>query len=133
MRWRLMAIWPQPTWIHLLALADFLHCVQCAIANDQLHGVYNLCDDQPLFLQEFLDRLAHHWGYPKPRRFPKFVFTLAAAECEAVAGLFHVGTQLTRDMIQMGMTSVVADTTRMKREIAPGLIYPSLTEGLADL
>jgi hypothetical protein len=133
MRWRLMAIWPQPTWIHLLSLADFLHCVQCAIAKEQLHGIYNLCDDQPLFLHQFLDRLAHHWGYPNPRRLPRFVFTLTATASEAIAGLFHVGTPLTRDMIQMAETSVVADTSRMKREIAPCLIYPTLTEGLAEL
>lgn len=133
MRWRLMAIWPQPTCIHLLSFADFLHCVQCAIAKEQRHGIYNLCDDQPLFLHEFLHRLANHWGYPKPRRLPKFFFTLTEAACEAIAGLFHVGTPLTRDIIQMGMTSVVADTRRKKGEIAPCLIYPSLTEGLADL
>jgi nucleoside-diphosphate-sugar epimerase len=133
LRWRLMAVWRQPTWVHLLSLADFLHCVRCAVENANLQGIYNLCDDQPLFLQEFIDRLALHWCYPKPRRLPEFCFTATATACETIASLLHSGSPLTRDMIQMGMTSVVADTSRMKQEIAPILIYPTLTEGLAVL
>lgn len=133
MRWRLMAIWRQPTWVHLLALADFLHCVAAAVGNDNVNGVYNLCDDQPLFVQEFLDQLAAHWGYPRPWRLPKACFTATAAVCEACASLLGSGTPLTGDMIHMAMTSVVADTERMKRELAPTLIYPTLSEGLAAL
>jgi hypothetical protein len=30
----------------------------------------------------------------------------------------------------MGMTSVVADTSRMKREISDTLLYPTLRQGL---
>ena len=38
-----------------------------------------------------------------------------------------------RDIVRMGMTSVVADTTRMKRDVMPKLIYTTLTEGLDTL
>jgi hypothetical protein len=31
----------------------------------------------------------------------------------------------------MGMTSVVADTSRMKREIVAELLYPTLDKGMA--
>lgn len=133
MRWRVMAIWRRPTWVHLLALADFLRCVERAIDIPDVQGIYNLCDDQPLYLQEFLDRLARHWGYAKPWRLPEFCFTAAASACEFVASRLHSAAPLTLDMIHMGMTSVVADTSRMKREIAPALIYPTLAEGLAAL
>ena len=133
MRWRMLAIWRQPTWLHLLSLADFLQCVERAIGNDGLRGIYNICDDQPVYLQEFLDQLAIHWGYPKPWRLPEICFTSAAAACESVAGRLRSAAPLTKDMIQMGMTSVVADTGRMKREIAPALIYPTLREGLGAL
>jgi len=34
-------------------------------------------------------------------------------------------------MIRMGMTSVVADTSRMKQEIQKELIYPTFRHGLA--
>ncbi len=37
------------------------------------------------------------------------------------------------EMIQMGMTTVITDTSRMKREIVPALIYPTLKERLMAL
>jgi len=133
MRWRLMAIWRAPTWVHLLALPDFLNIVRIAIEKKNLSGIYNLCDDQPLLLQEFLDRLAQHWGYPPPRRLPEQFFHAAAAILETIASVCHTGTPLTRDMIAMGMTSVVADTSRMKREIVGQLDLPTLSQGSALL
>jgi nucleoside-diphosphate-sugar epimerase len=133
LRRRLMAIWRTPTWIHLLALPDFLHIVQIAIEKENLSGIYNLGDDRPLLLQEFLNRLADHWHYTKPVRLPESVFQAAAYLCETFAAIFHTGTPLNRDIIQMGMTSVVADTGRMKREIVAKLIYPTLDQGIALL
>ncbi len=50
--------------------------------------------------------------------------------CEAFATLFRTATPLTRDIVRMGMTSVVADTSRMKRELLPKLILPTFVEGL---
>jgi nucleoside-diphosphate-sugar epimerase len=133
MRWRLMAIWRQPTWVHLLALADFLNIVQRAIEKKNLAGIYNLCDDQPMLLQEFLDRLALQWSYHKPWRLPQVCFRSSAALCESLASIFHTATPLTRDMIEMAMTSVVADTSRMKKEIVTDLRYPTFREGVAVL
>lgn len=133
LRHRLMAIWRAPTWVHLLARPDFLRLVAVTVEKPAISGIYNLCDDQPLALQEFLDRLAGHWRYPKPCRLPKFAFTASAALCEGWASCFNTAAPLTRDMIQMGMTSVVADTTRMKRDLAPALEYPTLEQGLSIL
>jgi nucleoside-diphosphate-sugar epimerase len=130
LRRRLLAVWHRPTWIHLLALPDLLRIVEIAIKNANLFGIYNICDDQPVLLQEFLDRLADHWGCAKPYRIPAGFFLGAATFCEMVATLFRTGTPLTRDMIRMAMTSVVADTSRMKREIVSTLLHPTLTEGL---
>jgi len=130
MRKRLLAVWREPTWIHLLALPDFLTLVELSIERDHLSGIYHLCDDRPLLIQEFLDRLAAHWGYRKPWRLPAFAFYWAASICENTATLLHIGTPLTRDMIEMAMTSVVAETTHMKRDLLPELEYPSLDQGL---
>jgi len=105
MKKRLMAIWRKPTWIHLLALPDFLNDVEISIEKD-LSGIYTICDDQPLLLQEFLDRLAVHWGCPKPWRLPAFSFYAAAFVCETFATIFRTPASLTRDMIRMSMTSV---------------------------
>lgn len=133
MRWRLRAIWRAPTWLHLLALPDFLNIVQLAVEKEGLASIYNLCDDQPMLLQEFLDRLALQWGYSRPWRLPQVCFRAGAALCESLASTFHTATPLTRDMIEMGMTSVVADTSRMKTEIVADLRYPTLREGGAIL
>lgn len=126
----LFAVWRKPTWVHLLALPDFVRIVEIGIEKDSLSGIYNLCDDRPITLQEFLDELARHWGFRKPRRLPSFSFYLAAMLCETFATIFRTGTPLTRDIVAMGMTSVVADTTRMKNEIVPELMFPTLSEGL---
>ena len=133
MQYGLFAVWRNPTWIHLLALPDFLRSVETAIERDALSGIYNICDDYPTTLQEFLDALAAHWRYHKPRRLPEFCFHGAAVFCEILATIFHTRTPLTRDMIHMAMTSVVADTSRTKREIRQDLLYPSFRTGLSIL
>ena len=130
MRRRLMAIWRNPTWLHLLALPDFLHIVRIVLDKESLSGIYNLCDDQPVLLQDFVDRLATHWGYPAPWRLPASAFYAVALLGETFATIFHTATPLTRDMVRMGMTSVVADTSRLKQEIVATLTYPALDTGI---
>jgi nucleoside-diphosphate-sugar epimerase len=133
MRRRLMAIWRTPTWVHLLSLPDFLNLVEIGIRKEGLSGVVNICDDQPMFLQEFLDEIAAHWGFARPVRLSDSLFYGAANLCEAFATLFRTWTPLNRDIVAMGMTSVVADTSRMKSEMASELMFPTLEQGLAIL
>src|SRR2546427_5777030 len=85
LRHRLLAVWRRPTWEHLLALPDFHAAALAAIEGEHVSGVYNLGDDQPVTLQEFLDRVAAHWGFPKPWRLPRWCFPLAGGGCEAFA------------------------------------------------
>lgn len=129
-RYRLLAIWRKPTWIHLIALPDFLAAVRAAIEQPHAHGIYNICDDAPLTAQEFLDRLAIHFGYGRPLRLPEWAFRAAAAGCELFAAVFRTAAPLTRDIVRAGMTSAVADTSRMKRELLSQLEYPTLAEGI---
>jgi len=128
LRHRLLAVWRRPTWEHLLALPDFHAAAVAAIEGEHVSGVYNLGDDQPVTLQEFLDTVAGHWGFPKPWRLPRWCFPLAGAGCEAFAALFGTAAPLTRDFVTIGMASTWADTSRMKRELLPRLAYPSLRE-----
>lgn len=130
---RLLAVWKKPTWTHLLALPDFLRCARRAIENDSVSGIYNLADDQPLTLQEFLDTVAHYWGFQKPWRCPEWSFYLAAAACEAFAAIFGTPSPLTKDFITIGMASCVADTSRMKKELVERLDFPRLSDGLTLL
>jgi len=133
LRHRLLAVWREPTWTHLLALPDFLSCVASAIDGESISGIYNLGDDEPLTLQEFLDTVATHWGFRKPWRAPRWSFYVAARCCEAFAMLFRTISPLTRDFIRIGMASAVMDTSRMKQELLPRLAFPRLKDGLVLL
>jgi nucleoside-diphosphate-sugar epimerase len=133
LRHRLLAVWKRPTWNHLLALPDFLRGVAAAIEIDGASGIYNLADDDPRTLQDFLDVIADHWGYPRPWRVPEWSVFAVAGCCEAFASIFGTTSPLTRDFIRIGMVSSVADTSRTKRELLPRLEYPTLKEGLSLL
>jgi nucleoside-diphosphate-sugar epimerase len=127
---RLLGVWKKPTWIHLLSLPDFLCSLEAAIEGSGVQGIYNLGDEAPLTLQEFLDRAAMQWGTPKPWRAPGWAFYLAAGCVEAYALIFRTASPLTRDFIRIGMASYVSDTNRMRQELLPSLLYPSLAEGV---
>jgi nucleoside-diphosphate-sugar epimerase len=137
-RHHLLAVWKKPTWIHLLSLPDFLTATQAAIEKPDASGIYNLGDDGPLTLQEFLDRAAiERWGasWPwrqghRPWRAPAPAFYAAAALTEAFATVFRTRAPLTRDFIRIGMASYTADTSRMKSELLPELKYPTLANGM---
>ena len=133
LRHRLMAVWRKPTWAHLIALPDFLLALQAAIEGDNIRGIYQVCDDAPLTLQDFLNRLADHYGYPRPHRLPAWMFHLAEFSVEMAALALRTATPLNRDIVKAGMTSCVADNSRMKRELLPVLKYPTLQEGISLL
>lgn len=130
LRHRLMAIWRKPTWAHLIALPDFLTALQCAVEGQDVRGIYQVCDDAPLTLQDFLDKLADHYNCPRPWRLPSWVFHLAGMGCETVALILHTAAPLNRDIVRAGMTSCVADNSRMKRELLKTLAYPTIAEGM---
>lgn len=132
-RHRILSVWRRPTWIHPLSLPDFLRCVEAAIEGEDISGIYNLGDDGPLTLQEFLDTVAVYWGYRKPWRFPSWAFYGAARCSETFASVFKTRAPLTRDFIRIGMASYVSDTSRMKQELLPSLSFPTLKDGLVLL
>jgi len=130
---RLLAVWPEPTWVHLLALPDFLAAAAAAIEKPDAAGIYNLGDDGRLTLQEFLDALAKRWGYARPRRLPRWTFYVAASAVELFASAFGTRAPLTRDFVKIGMADYYGDTSRMKAELIPALQYPTLKEGFVLL
>jgi nucleoside-diphosphate-sugar epimerase len=127
---RLLAVWRQPTWIHLLSLPDFLSCVESAITGAHVSGIYNLGDDVELTLQEFLDQACTQWKCPPPWRLPDWCFAFAAAGCELFARIFGTPSPLTRDFIKIGRASYFGDTQRMKMDLLPTLKYPGFQSGL---
>jgi hypothetical protein len=53
--------------------------------------------------------------------------------CETAALVLRTAAPLNRDIVRAGMTSCVADTSRMKRELLAKLAYPSIEQGLCLL
>jgi nucleoside-diphosphate-sugar epimerase len=133
LRHRLMAIWKKPTWAHLIALPDFLSALRSVIENKTASGIYQIADDCPITLQDFLDQLADHFGFSRPWRLPAPVFHIAGFSVEVTALILGRAAPLNRDIVRAGMTSCVADTSRMKRELLPTLTYPTIQQGLSLL
>jgi nucleoside-diphosphate-sugar epimerase len=130
LRHRLMAIWKKPTWVHLIALPDFLTALQRAIESPGASGIYHICDDAPLTVQEFLNILADHHSSPHPWRLPAWMFHVAASVCEASSLLLRTPAFINRDIVKAGMTSSVGDNSRMKRDLLPKLAYRAFTDGV---
>lgn len=133
LRHHLMAIWKRPTWAHLIAMPDFLAALQAAAEDENASGIYQVCDDGPLTLQDLLDRLARHYHCSRPWRLPEWLFYAAGLTCETAALVLRTAAPLNRDIVRVGMTSCVADNSRMKRELLPALAYPTINEGISLL
>ena len=133
MKKHLLAVWKKPTWIHLISLDDFLESTKQAIIKSGVQGIYHIGDEKPLYLQEFLDRMALHLGYSKPWRLPKLCIKTAAWLVELYAKIFKTRSPLTRDFIEIGMVSYTGDIKRMKEELLPQLKYPTIEEGIQIL
>jgi nucleoside-diphosphate-sugar epimerase len=133
MKKHLLAVWKKPTWIHIISIDDFLEITKQAIIKQGVQGIYHIGDEKPMYLQEFLDRMAAHLGYLKPWRLPKWCIITAAWCVELYSKLFKTRSPLTRDFIDIGMVSYTGDIKRMKEELLPHLKYPTIKEGIQIL
>lgn len=132
-RRRLLGVWSEPTWIHLISLPDFLRATEGAIVGPAVTGIYHVGDEKPVTLQYFLDEACRQWGYRKPMRMPVPLIYLAASLCELFGLVARKPSPLTRDFIRIGRVSYWGDTRRMREELIPTLTYPTLDTGLASL
>ena len=130
---RLLGVWKEPTWIHLLSTADFLTATEAASTLAEARGIYHVGDEQPITLQEFLIEACRTWRVPPPRTLPVWMIYAAATLCELFALIANVRSPLTRDFIRIGMVSHVGDTRRAREELIPVLEYPTLSSGAATL
>jgi nucleoside-diphosphate-sugar epimerase len=132
-RRQLLSVWRAPTGIHLISTADYLEATVAAATAKGVNGIYHAGDEQPLTLQRFLDEACRVWGYPQPWRLPTWLFYVAAAACEVVAGVFGTRAPLTRDFITIGRMSYCGDTTRFRSQLLPRLTYPTFDDGRSTL
>ena len=130
---RLLGVWKDPTWIHLISTADYLSSVEAAIQKPGVEGIYHIGDDQPVTLQHFLDEACRVWGYPPPHRMPLWMINAAGSLCEFCAAIARTPSPLTRDFIRIGRVSYFGDTRRARDQLIRELVYPTLKEGLVTL
>lgn len=132
-RHRLLAVWREPTWIHLVSTADFLHATEAAALEPGIQGIYHVGDEKPVTLQEFLRRACAAWGTPPPRVLPLWTIYTAAWLCELFARITGRRSPLTRDFITIGRVSYWGDTRRAREELVPTLEHPDLDSGIGTL
>lgn len=130
---RLLGVWKDPTWIHLISTPDYLAATTAAAVNDGVRGIYHAGDDCPITLQDFLDQACDVWGVPRPWRLPLWMIRTAAACCELFAAAFGTRSPLTRDFITIGRVSYCGDTGRFRKELLPSLTYATLRDGCETL
>ena len=128
-RKRLLAVWKDPTWIHLVSTEDYLRATEAAALKEGVEGIYHVGDEKPTTLQHFLDEACCVWGYPRPRRLPVRLIRAAAALCELYAFVFRTRSPLTRDFITIGRVPYCGETNRFREELLPTLTYPTLEAG----
>ena len=68
------------SFIHIADAAD----ATVAALERGRRGIYNIVDDEPAPVREWLPLLAERYGAPKPMRVPKFIGRLAAGEAGVV-------------------------------------------------
>jgi len=130
---RLLCVWREPTVLQLLSSADFVRAVEAAIFKPDIAGIYHVGDEQPVTLQEFMDKACRIWGYQRPIRIPFSLVYAAAWLCECVATIARTQSPLTRDFVKLGRVSHWGDTSRARKELIPELVYPTLETGLSTL
>ena len=132
-RRRLLAVWKDPTGIHLVSTEDYLRATAAAALRPGVEGIYHIGDERPTTLQHFLDEACRVWGYPKPHRLPLGLIRAAARLCELYARVVGTRSPLTRDFITIGRVPYCGNTARTRAELLPTLAHPTLAAGLETL
>lgn len=132
-RRRLLAVWRDPTWIHLVSTIDCLRAIESAVSRDGVEGIYHVGDEKPVTLQSFLDDACAVWGYPRPVRLPLWLIYTAAGLCELFATVARTRAPLTRDFIRIGRVSYWGDTRRTRADLLADLEHPTLEKGRSTL
>jgi nucleoside-diphosphate-sugar epimerase len=130
---RLLGVWREPTSIQLISTVDCMRAIEAAILGAGVSGIYHVGDEQPVTLQHFLDEACRAWDCPAPWRMPLWMIETAAGLCELFALAAGTKSPLTRDFVRIGRVSYWGDTARMRQELLPTLVHPTLRDGIATL
>jgi nucleoside-diphosphate-sugar epimerase len=129
-RRRLLSVWTRPTWYHPLSTEDFLAATEAAIVRPGVEGIYHVADDEPILLQDMMDRACEVWERRRPWRLPFPLIFTAGWLCEMFAMLARTRSPLTRDFLRIGRVSHAGDTRRAREHLLPELAQPTFREGV---
>ena len=103
-------------------IADAAEATVAAIERGR-RGIYNVVDDDPATVAEWLPALAHELGAPKPWHVPRFVGRLAAGEAGAVMMTEIRGASNAKAKRELGLA---ADAPELAPGIRRGMSAPEL-------
>ncbi len=132
-KYRLLGIWKNPTWIHLISTQDFLESTKQAIIKENINGIYHIGDEGEQTLQEFLNSATRQWGYKPPWKMSVGLIMFAAGIFELISFIFCTKSPLTKDFIKIGMVSYYGDTKRMRSELIKDLKCKTYKEGIETM
>jgi nucleoside-diphosphate-sugar epimerase len=95
---------------------DLARACERALRQGAANRAYNICDDQPLLMGDWYDRLADAYGIARPPRLPR-------AEAEA---------QLPAMQLSFMNESRQLENRRMHDELGLRLAFPTVDAGIAD-
>jgi nucleoside-diphosphate-sugar epimerase len=106
----------------LSGIGPFVHnddaaaAIVAAIERPNVSGVYNVVDNQPMPMTDFISQLAAAVAAPRPKTMPAWVVKLMAPLIAALAG-----------------SRLVLDNSKAKRELGWTPLYPTVAEGLKEV
>jgi 2-alkyl-3-oxoalkanoate reductase len=103
-------------------VSSFVHLEDAAAAtvlalDQDGPAIYNIVDDEPAPVREWLPEVAKIVGAKPPRHFPRWLARLFAGDA----------------LVMMGTESRGASNTKAKHELGWTLRYPSWRQGIAEL
>ncbi len=118
-------------WVPLVHVVDVVRALMEASAREVSGGVFNVVDDRPIQLADFLKLIAKEAGVPLRRGSYTGAFLLALA-AESSAYLTRGVPRLTRDALRLFRSSARVSNRRVKEELGFRFLHPDPLKALPE-
>ncbi len=118
-------------WVPLVHVVDVVRALTVTVGSERPDSLFNVVDDGPLRLREFLTIIARESGKNLRRRSYAATILIASA-AEAAAHIKGTAPRLTRDALRLFRTSVRASNERIKEELGLRFLHPDPMVAVPD-